>query len=185
MSNFEDTADPLDLAFAHPKAGKKLKPGEVLPGMEGVSSRPQAYDDIPAHPDAALSHALDDAFSNPNFGAEHVPPVPQTVVSESTALIDEKLARDLDDAFANPKAGNKIADGAGLEALGFAGNESPRLETPRLDDLHVDHMPAKSGGMFGPKFLVIAMVLGVVVITAVLGGGGDTTPAKPTILRLD
>lgn len=183
MDNYDDTADPLDLAFAHPKAGKKLKPGEVLPGMEGATSRPQSYADIPPVPDAALSHALDDAFSNPNFGSENVPPMP--VVSESTALIEEKLARDLDDAFANPKAGNKIEEGAGLETLGFAGNDSPRLETPRLDNLHIDHMPVKSGGMFGPKFLVIAMVLGVVVIAAVMGGGGETEPAKPTILRLD
>lgn len=183
MDSFDDTVDPLDLAFAHPKAGKKLKPGEVLPGMEGATSRPQAYADIPSAPDPALSQALDDAFSNPNFGADS-DDAPSPVVSESTTLIDEKLARDLDDAFANPKAGKKIEDGTGLESLGFAGLEGGRLETPRLDDLSLDYVPQKSA-MFGPKFLVIAMVLGVVVTAAVMGGGADTTPAKPPVLRLN
>lgn len=109
MESFEDTADPLDLAFAHPKAGKKLKPGEVLPGLEGVSSRPQAFDDIPSAPDAGLSQALDDAFSNPNFGADPAAPVApfEPVVSENVALIEEKLVRNLDGAFANPKIDRK------------------------------------------------------------------------------
>jgi hypothetical protein len=186
MENFDDSADPLDLAFANPKAGKKLKPGEVLPGMEGAPSRVHALDDIPTQSDAILSQALDDAFSNPNFGAvSDAPPVRRPVISENTAAIEAKLARNLDDAFANPKAGNKIEDATGLENLGLgSAHASPSLDSPRFDDLHLDHIPAKTGKMFGPKFLVIAMVLGVVVVAAVMRGS-DTTATKPTILQLD
>lgn len=187
MEKFDESADPLDLAFAHPKAGKKLKPGEVLPGLEGVTSQAHTFDERMPEPDAHLSRALDDAFSNPNFGAEPPAAIPEPAYSENAAAIEAKLARDLDDAFANPKVGNKIEEGTALNDLGLgrAGLDSPSLNTPRLEDMHhLDHAPVKSGGMFSPKFLVIAMILAAVVIAAVMGGV-ETTASQPTRIQLD
>ena len=179
--------DPLEAAFANPKAGKKLKPGESLPGMEGTSQHNDSFNDVMIEPDAALSSALDDAFSNPNFGSDRASqPVSEPVYVEDTAVIEAKLARDLDDAFANPKVGNKIEEGTSLSDSGLtsAGFQSTGLEMPRTDDLQFGETPVKSGGMFGPKFLVIAMVLGAVAIAVVMGGV-ETTSSTPTVIRLD
>lgn len=199
MENFDDTVDPLDLAFAHPKAGKKLKPGEVLPGMEGVSfssasidSRPfSIIDETPVVADPALSQALDDAFSNPNFGVDpQKKPTQEPVYAEDTAIIEARLARDIDDAFANPKVGNRIEEGSDLASLGLSASlhDGPRLETPRLDDIKYDQIPSKSGGLFGPKLLVIAMILGVIIAAVVVGSSQPeslVSGTKPTLIQMD
>ena len=173
-----DDIDPLDAAFANPKAGKKLKPGERLPGMEGGST----LDHAAIAPDAALSSALDDAFSARKFDAS------QEVAREAlpdhdaalAAAAEEKLARSLDDAFANPKAGEKIAsqtmhEGISPEQLGLTGYRPSAT---------MDDMAAPKAGLFSPKFLVIGMLLAVVVIGFVVGGSADTQPSKPNVIRL-
>lgn len=187
MDKFDDIADPLDMAFALPKAGKKLKPGETLPGLESSSERHAIIPEPSNVEDAALSTALDDAFSNPDFGENktaHQSPDP--VYVEDTAAIDAKISRDLDDAFANPKVGNKIEEGSSLttSGLGDAGLQSMGLEMPRTDDLQFGQQIAKPRGFFGPKLLMIGMVLAVVVVAVVMGGA-QTTSSTPTILRLD
>ena len=177
MENFDDI-DPLDAAFANPKAGKKLKPGERLPGMEAASS----LDDAPIEPDATLSRALDDAFSAKKFDASQAPArdaLPDHDAALSAAA-EEKLARSLDDAFANPKAGEKIPSqpthtGIGPEQLGLSGYQP----NPVIDDMAVP-----KAGLFSPKFLVIGMLLAVVVIGFVVGGSADTKASKPNVIRL-
>lgn len=181
MENFDDI-DPLDAAFANPKAGKKLKPGEQLPGMERASTMDY---DAPIQVDAALSKTLDEAFHESRF---EVPPPPAPTVSsgipESEAALaaaaEEKLARSLDDAFANPKAGEKIQSqpspgGIAPEALGLTGIKA---------DLRYDESAPPKAGFFSPKVLVIGMLLAVVVIGFIVGGSGDQKPAKPNVIRL-
>ncbi|MEO9827026.1 MAG: hypothetical protein ABJF50_21710 [Paracoccaceae bacterium] len=181
MSDVTDELDPLTAAFANPKAGKKLKPGEVLPGMDRTSQPTSIVHDVPTVPDAALSHALDDAFSDPNFGSEKsAAPVLEPEYAEDMALIEAKRARDIDDAFANPKVGNKIEDGVSLTNSGI---QSPGLGAESMESLHYNHPPVKSGGVSGPKALVIGMIL-LMIVGAVFVGGADTGSA-PTILRLD
>ena len=185
MSQYDDTADPLELAFALPIACKMLKPGETLPGLDSTSQRNDTFEDVYIEPDAALSSALDDAFSDPNFGSK-ASIAPQSVPVQDAAAIDAKLARDLDDAFANPKAGNKIEDGTGLSDAGLhsSGLQSIGLDMPRTDDLQFGQASAKSGGLSGPKMLVIALVLGFVAVAAAMGGNTPTS-SEPTILRVD
>lgn len=176
MSEFE--VDPLDAAFANPKAGKKLKPGETLPGMESSSSQ-SGYDIEPVVPDAALSAALDDAFSRSKFDAAPEPVFDQPDHGAMAAAAEEKLARSLDDAFANPKAGDKIPSqpspaGVTPEQLGLEGYKP-------APDLYEAQTSSK--GFLSPKVLVIGMLLAVVVIGAWVGSA-DREVTKPNVIRL-
>lgn len=183
MSNF-DEIDPLDAAFANPKAGKKLKPGETLPGLEASSSsrRELSYDleAAPAVPDAALSAALDDAFSRSRFDEVPQPVMEGPEDSDMVSAAEEKLARSLDDAFANPKSGEKIAStpsgstGVTPEQLGLTGYK------PQVD---LYATPPSSSGFLSPKVLVIGMLLAVVIVGAMVGSA-DHEVVKPNVIRL-
>lgn len=177
MESYDDMHDdPLDAAFANPKAGKKVKAGEALPGLEMSST---ATFDRLVEPDAKLSRALDDAFSNPDFGKAPSKPAPQPGAVGPT---EAELAQSINDAFANPKAGKKIPDDQAAGALSGAHGAGDLDLTYRGTSL--DGLDAKrSGGLMSPKVLVIGMVVLAVVLIAVSMGQG--TEAAPTVIRLD
>lgn len=180
MADIEDF-DPLDAAFANPKAGKKLKAGETLPDLGIVS---EVSLDASAVPDDGMSRALDEAFSNPNFGMEPQNQTSSPVPDAALGTTEAEMAQTIDDAFANPKAGNKISENqgglGGFEGINHGAGD-PDL-TYRDNSLH-DLGGKPSGGLLSPKTLVIGMiVLACVLVAMSLGQSAETAP---TMIRMD
>ena len=181
MPAMREFDDPLDAAFANPKAGKKLKAGESLPGL-GRSQESSARS--MSVPDAALSLAFDDAFSNPDFGKKPHRQAASSRPAVTVGISETELAQTIDDAFANPKAGKKIPENKG--DVGSMEGTHPGVGdldlTYRASTLHASDANS-SRGLLSPKTLVIGMVLLMCVLAALsLGQGAET---GPTILRLN